>query len=265
MKIKDIVKKVHWFGSSSLAIVMLIIFIVLFVIAFSRILDQKEVLVEEVVVPSAVEDSNKTAKIKEKEEIVPAKSDESNKSIVATEKKELEEVETYKGEESYAKVRNSLLADGWMLLERSEIAETELGKEPKDGDGKTVSCKKITITPYTTNLVEKPRVIRTRFCWKERLVSRKITTKYNELKNDAYWIEEESLTADFVHPSDKQFVNKVRHLSFYICNRSFYHCPGKPRGHLGMGNDKILTRGEANSEYLDWVIRGNERPPVDTD
>jgi hypothetical protein len=223
MKIKDIVKKVHWFCSSTLAIVMLIIFIVLFVIAFSRILNQKEVLVEEAVVPSAVEDSNKTAKIKEKEkEVVPTKSDESNKSVDVDERPKLEEVETYKGEESYAKVRNSLLADGWMLLERSEIAETDPGKEPKDEDGKTVSCKKITITPYTTNLVEKPREIRTRFCWKERLVSRKITTKYNELKNDAYWIEEESLTADFVHPSDKQFVNKVRHLSFYICNHKLF-------------------------------------------
>jgi flagellar basal body-associated protein FliL len=38
MKIKDIVKKVHWLSSSTLAIVMLIIFIVLFVIAFSRVL-----------------------------------------------------------------------------------------------------------------------------------------------------------------------------------------------------------------------------------
>jgi hypothetical protein len=49
MKIKDIVKKVHWLSSSTLAIVMLIIFIALLVIAFSGVLNQKEVLVDEVV------------------------------------------------------------------------------------------------------------------------------------------------------------------------------------------------------------------------
>ena len=137
MKIKDIVKKVHWFSSSTLAIVMLVIFIVLFVVMFLRVLNQKEVVVKEVVA-STVEDSSKSDELKKVEEVAPTKSDESNQSIVATEKKEIEEVETYKREESYAKVRNSLLADGWMLLERSEIAETELGKEPKDEDGKTV-------------------------------------------------------------------------------------------------------------------------------
>ena len=244
MKITDTVKKRHWFRSSTLAIVMLAIFTVLFVIAFSRVLNQKEVVVEDV---------------------VPTKSDESNKSVVATEIKEIEEVEPYKGEESYAKVRNSLLADGWVLLERSDFAESKSDKEPKSENGKKVLCKKMTITPYTTIAGEKRRELKTKFCWKEQLVSKKITNNLNELLSDSYWDEEDGGEVAFVHPSNKEFENKVRFLTFYICNRSYYQCSGKPKGYLKMSSNKIITRDESESYYLDSVVRGFDPYPIDAD
>lgn len=286
MKIKDIVKTVHWFSSSTLAIVMLVIFIVLFVISFSRVLNQKEVVVEEVVA-SAVEDSNKTDELKKVEEVAPTKSGESNKlvevaespefeDIVRTRKavvaadveEETEELEPYKGEESYEKVRNKLLSEGWLLLERSDFSATKSGKEPKDGDGKTVSCGEATLNHYAKNWHpgEKPRKVINKFCWKEQLVSKKITKKYKELRDDAYWIYEDMMYADFVHPSIKEFDNKVRHISFSVCNIGrFYECPGKPKNYLEISHDRILSINGAKSEYLSAILFGYVPTPLDTD
>jgi hypothetical protein len=286
MKIKDIVKKVHWFSSSTLAIVVLVIFVVLFMIAYSRVLNQKEVGVEEVVVASAVEDSNKTDELKKVEEVVPTKSDESNKSVEVAERPELEEVvpmhkavvagdeegteepAPYKGEKSYEKVRNKLLSEGWLLLERSEFSVVKPGKEPKSGDGKTVSCGEATLNLYAKNWHpgEKPRKVLTRFCWKEQLVSKKITKKYKELVSDRYWGYEDMFMADFVHPNNKEFENKVRHISFSACNIGrFYECSGKPKSYLEMSHDRILTIAGAKTEYLNGILIGYVPTPLDTD
>jgi hypothetical protein len=287
MKIKDIVKKVHWFSSSTLAIVMLIIFTVLFVISFSRVLNQKEVVVKEVVA-SAVEDSNKTAERKEK---VPTKSDESNKSeeiderpkledvlpmhkvVVAGDEEETEELAPYQGEESYAIVRNKLLSEGWLLLERSEFAEVKPGKEPKSGGGKTVVCKEATVRQYEEILRQrgqfqkyKYRDVLRRFCWKEKLVRRKITKKSKELTSDRHWQWEDGFMVDFVHPTNKEFDNKVRHIFFSICNiGSYYECSDKPESYLEMNEDRILTKAKAESEYLRAILYAIVLPNVDTD
>ena len=262
MKRKDILKKVHWLNSSTLAIIMLIIFILLFVIAYSGVLNQKEVVVKEEVA-SAVDSSTKTDELKQVEEIVSTKSDESNKSVEVAESpkpgslasffgtatrgidEEWEKKsEYYKGEESYEKVRNKLLSEGWLLLERSEIAKVKPGKEPKDGDGKSVSCSH-------WHPVEHPQDILTGYCWKEQLVSRKITKKYKELRGDAYWIFNGKMVADFVYPNNKEFENKVRHISFYVCNE----CPGKPKNYLITQHDIILTIGGAKTAYLNRVLK----------
>jgi hypothetical protein len=287
MKIKDIVKKVHWFSSSTLAIVMLVIFIFLFVISFSRVLNQKEVLVKEVVVASTLEDSNKTDELKKVDEVVSTKSDESNNSVEVIERPELEEVvrmhnavvasdeeegteelAPYKGEKSYEKVRNKLLSEGWLLLERSEFSVVKSGKDLKSGDGKTVSCGEATLNLYAKNWHpgEKPRKVLTRFCWKEQLVSKKITKKYKELVSDRYWGYEDMFMADFVHPNNKEFENKVRHISFSACNIGrFYECSGKPKSYLEMSHDRILTIAGAKTEYLNGILIGYVPTPLDTD
>ena len=149
-----------------------------------------------------------------------------------------------------------------MILERSDFAELKLGKEPKDGGGKTVVCNEKIINPYTSRS-EPPRSVLMQFCWKERLVNKKITKNYDKLLKDTNWYYEQLLRVEFVNLRDKQFLNKVRVIYFNICNEGHHECPGKTKNYLKISSDEIQTKNEAESGYLEdatlqytWPVAG---------
>ena len=71
---------------------------------------------------------------------------------------------------------------------------------------------------------------------------------------------------DFVHPTNKEFDNKVRHIFFSICNiGSYYECSDKPESYLEMNEDRILTKAKSDSKYLAAILYAIVLPNVDTD
>jgi hypothetical protein len=122
---------------------------------------------------------------------------------------------------SYDTVRNNLLREGWVLLNRRDFKQ------------------------YAND----------RFCWTETLDSKKPSKVYQEIMNDANWYDDEYFLAEVIHPTELKFKNQVRQIWFAVCNGVYGYCPEKPRGYLEVGSDQFISAASAKREFLSVALR----------
>lgn len=146
---------------------------------------------------------------------------------------------------SYLEVRNNLIRNGWVILERKEFNRVKKDFYPTQGGGRTGVCKELKWDGGKNY----------RFCWVEILKDAQETRQYQKLLDDANTYDEEYLTVQFLNPMDLSFQNKVRQIGFVICSQNYQHCPTKPRGYLEVVNDKVLTKKQAEEDYFGMMTR----------
>jgi hypothetical protein len=147
-------------------------------------------------------------------------------------------------DKSYGSVRNNLLGEGWVLLNRRDFKRYANDDSPTSGSGRIGVCHQHSFDRKYY-----------RFCWTEVLDLKKPSKVYQEIMSDANWYEEEYYLAEFVHPTELKFKNQVRQIWFAVCNGAYGYCPEKPRGYLEVGSDKLVSAATAKREFLSVALR----------
>jgi hypothetical protein len=145
---------------------------------------------------------------------------------------------------SYDTVRNNLLREGWVLLNRRDFKQHANDDGPITGSGRIGVCHQHSFNRKNY-----------RFCWTETLDAKKPSKVYQEIMSDANWYDEEYFLAEFIHPTELKFKNQVRQIWFAVCNGVYGYCPEKPRGYLEVGSDQLISAASAKREFLSVALR----------